>query len=79
MLIAYQRGRIPMAHGVKDGLMAATGLSAEQARARVAWQQGCACLRQLPQEHHCLRCDQYAAKVNLYLYLDRPLSWQACS
>ena len=31
MLIAYHRGRLPIEHGITTGLMAATGLSAEQA------------------------------------------------
>jgi len=35
MLVAYHRGRLPGDHGIGGGLMAATGLSAEQARLRV--------------------------------------------
>ena len=36
MLIAYHRGRLPTERGISSGLMAATGLSAEQCKQRVA-------------------------------------------
>ena len=35
LLVAYNRGRLPVAHGVSGGLMAATGLAAAEALARV--------------------------------------------
>ena len=35
LLVAYHRGRLPVAHGLKGGLMAATGLSAADALARL--------------------------------------------
>ncbi len=35
MMIAYHRGRMPADNGIKGGLMAATGLSAEEAQQRV--------------------------------------------
>ena len=35
MLIAYHRGRLPADNGISGGLMAATGLSAEEATQRV--------------------------------------------
>lgn len=36
MLIAYHRGRLPTERGITSGLMAATGLSADQVRERTA-------------------------------------------
>ena len=36
MLIAYHRGRLPTERGINTGLMAATGLSADQVRERTA-------------------------------------------
>lgn len=36
LAVAYHRGRLPVKHKLTGGLMAATGLSAEQAEARLA-------------------------------------------
>ena len=36
MLIAYHRGRLPVEHGVTTGLMAATGLAADEVIKRTA-------------------------------------------
>lgn len=35
-MLAYHRGRLPVAHGLTGGLMAATGLSAAEAFLRVS-------------------------------------------